>query len=103
MDVWGWYKAVGETEDKGECGGRRGRGYWQGDGMATEGSIVLYRNYLLPVLNPKSYDGRKAVTNYCRLRAGKEVVGKKIGRVGGRVPEMWGGRADFGPHSVPLW
>ena len=56
----GRYKAVGEAEEEGKCGGRRGRGYWKGDGMATVGG-----NHLLPAARRKGHG---------------EVVGKKIGR-----------------------
>ena len=43
MNVWGGYKAVGQAAEEEVSGGgwKRGRGYWQGDGMATEGSNQL--------------------------------------------------------------
>ena len=55
------------------------------DGVVAEGG-----NELLPPARRK---------NYCR-----EVVGKedRMDR-GGGMSEMWGGRADDGPHSVLLW
>ena len=36
-----------------------------------------------------------------RRKGHREVVGKEGRR--GCVPKMWGGRANPGPHSVPVW
>ena len=82
MDAWGGYKSLGQAAEEKVSGGgwKRGRGYWQGDGMATEGS-----NQLLSAARRKGHG---------------EVVGKGdwTGRRGW-VPKMWGGRANSG-HIV---
>ena len=79
MDVGGGgHQTVGKAKEEGKCGGRRRGSHQEGDGM----------------------EEKKAVTNYCRLRGGKEWWENRVGRTDDAVCPRCREEDDTQDHIV---